>query len=252
MTLASLDGAMLAPRPNWALFLDIDGTLLDIAAEPRAVKVPKDLAAGLARASRYLGGALALASGRGLAEIDQLMAPLRPPCLAEHGAVLRYADGSTAVAGPACAVPDRWRMELRAAVRGWRGVQVEEKAFGVAVHYRLAPEREAEVRDLVEAAVAQDRAGFEVLPARMAFEIRHRGLSKAAAVEQLMPRPPFVGRIPVFVGDDVTDEDGFRVVNRIGGHSIKVGEGTSAARWRLSDPAAARAWLAGWADAYSR
>src|SRR5579859_5466392 len=188
--------AMLEPRPNWALFLDIDGTLLDIAPRPEAVTTPPGLAQTLARVSGWLGGALALASGRTLAEIDQLMTPLRPPCAAEHGAVIRYPDGAVSVAGADCIVPLRWRVELRAAAREWPGVLVEEKSHGVAVHYRLAPEREDEIRALAEAMVAGDPAGFEVLPARMAFELRRRGLTKAAAVERFMPRAPFAGRVP--------------------------------------------------------
>lgn len=233
----SLNGHELAPRPNWALFLDIDGTLLDIAPRPEAVEVPKSLAPTLAKASRWLGGALALASGRSLAEIDHLMAPLRPPCLAEHGAIIRFSDGATSVVGPDCAVPQRWRIELHAAVRDWPGVLVEDKAYGLAVHFRLAPDREADVLDLVEAAVAQNPAAFEILPARMAFEIRHRGLSKAAAVERFMPRAPFAGRIPVFVGDDVTDEDGFRAAKAMGGLALNVKDAFG------GEPARVRRWL---------
>jgi trehalose 6-phosphate phosphatase len=219
------------------LFLDIDGTLLDIAPRPDAVQVPKGLAPALAKASRWLGGALALASGRSLAEIDHLMAPLRPPCLAEHGAIIRFVDGATAVVGPDCAVPRRWRIELHAAVRDWPGVLVEDKAYGLAVHFRLAPERQADVLDLVQAAVAQDPAAFEILPAHMAFEIRHRSLSKAAAVERFMPRAPFAGRIPVFVGDDVTDEDGFRAARAMGGLALDVGDAFG------GEPSRVRRWL---------
>jgi trehalose 6-phosphate phosphatase len=237
---------MLAPRQDWALFLDIDGTLLDIAPRPEAVRVPAGLARTLARVDRCLGGALALASGRTLAEIDQLMAPLRPPCLAEHGAVLRFPNGATSVAGGAHIVPSRWRIELRAATQDWTGVLVEEKAHGVAVHYRLAPEREDEVRGLVSAIVAKDPAQFEVLPARMAFEIRHRTLTKAIAVNSFMPLPPFAGRIPVFIGDDVTDEDGFRAARAMGGMGVNVAEAFE------GQPAQVRAWLETFASKASR
>jgi trehalose 6-phosphate phosphatase len=228
---------MLEPRPNWALFLDIDGTLIDIAPRPEAVVTPPGLARILTRASAWLGGALALASGRTLAQIDQLMAPLRLPCVAEHGALIRYPDGAVAVAGADCIVPLRWRVELRAAARGWPGVLVEEKSHGVAVHYRLAPEREDEVRTLVETMVKEDPDRFDVLPARMAFELRHRGLTKAAAVERFMPRPPFAGRVPVFVGDDVTDEDGFRAARALGGLGLNVQERFA------GEPAQVRRWL---------
>jgi trehalose 6-phosphate phosphatase len=233
---------MTAIRPNWALFLDIDGTLLDIAPRPDAVRASADLTRSLARVAARLGGALALASGRTLAEIDQLMAPLALPCLAEHGAMLRYPDGATSVAGPDRAVPERWRAQLRAAARDWPGVLVEQKSFGVAVHYRLAPDRETAVHALVDETAAQDPA-FEVLPARMAFEIRHRTLTKAAAVERMMPLPPFAGRVPVFVGDDVTDEDGFRAARAMGGLGLQVGEVFG------GEPAQVRQWLKAFAAA---
>jgi trehalose 6-phosphate phosphatase len=232
-----------APKRNWALFLDIDGTLLDIAPSPDAVRVPASLAPVLARAQARLGGALAIASGRTLAEIDQLIAPLRLPCVAEHGAVIRFPGGAVAVAGADHAVPERWKFELCAGARAWRGVMIEEKAYSVAVHYRLAPEREAEVRGLVAAVTSHDPQLFEVLPARMAFEIRHRSLTKASAVERFMPNPPFAGRIPVFVGDDVTDEDGFRAALARGGLALRVDEAFG------GEPARVRQWLAAFAAA---
>jgi trehalose 6-phosphate phosphatase len=225
------------PKRNWALFLDIDGTLLDVAPRPDAVRVPATLAKVLAKTQAKLGGALAIASGRTLAEIDQLMSPLRLPCVAEHGAVIRFADGAVAVASADCAVPERWRIELHAAAQGWKGVLIEEKSYSLAVHYRQAPEREAEVCEAVQAVAAQDPSRFEVLTCRMAFEIRRRGLTKAAAVERFMPTPPFAGRMPVFVGDDVTDEDGFRAAIAQGGLGLRVDDAFA------GEPARVRQWL---------
>jgi trehalose 6-phosphate phosphatase len=232
-----------APRRNWALFLDIDGTLLDIAPDPGAVRVPAGLAPALAKVQARLGGALAVASGRTLAEIDQLMAPLRPPCVAEHGAVTRYPDGAVAVAGADHAVPESWRFQLHAAARAWPGVSIEEKAYSVAVHYRLAPEREADVQELVARIAAQDPIRFEALPARMAVELRHRNITKAAAIDRLMPGPPFVGRVPVFVGDDVSDEDGIRAAIAHGGLGLRVDEAFG------GEPARVRSWLESFAAA---
>ncbi|HEX4181746.1 MAG TPA: trehalose-phosphatase [Caulobacteraceae bacterium] len=226
------------PGKNWALFLDIDGTLLDIAPSPDKVEVPATLVPTLSRASDWLGGALALASGRTLAEINALMDPLKLPCVAEHGAILRRPDGTIVRAGPEHAVPGAWRERLRAAARDWPGVMVEEKDTGVAVHYRLAPAREAEVRDLVLAVAAENPAAFEVLPARKAFEIRHRALTKALAVTRFMPQPPFAGRVPVFVGDDVTDEDGFSAAVAMGGLALNVADVFG------GQPARVRDWLA--------
>lgn len=230
------DMSIPSPDKNWALFLDIDGTLLDIASSPDKVVVPLGLASTLTRASTWLGGALALASGRTLAEIDALMAPLKPPCAAEHGAILRFPDGAVVEAGPGHGVPSAWRDRLHASTSDWRGVMVEEKQACVAVHYRLAPECEADVRALVGSVVAEDPS-FEVLPARMAFEIRHRGLTKALAVTRLMPEAPFFGRMPVFVGDDVTDEDGFAAARAMGGLALNVHEVFG------GQPAQVREWL---------
>lgn len=235
-----------APRPDWALFLDIDGTLIDLAATPDSVEVPAMLAPALAEAKAWLGGALAIVSGRTLAEIDRLMAPLRLACVGEHGAVIRSPDGAIHRAGPDHAVPPAWKAALHNAVRDWTGVLVEEKSFGVAIHFRQAPPRERAIRQLVEALVAEDAARFEVLPASMAFEIRHRSLTKAIAVETFMPDPPFAGRVPVFVGDDVTDEDGFRAARAMGGLGLNVKQAFA------GQPSEVRRWLAAFGPSLPR
>jgi trehalose 6-phosphate phosphatase len=210
------------PRPVWALFLDADGTLFDIAGSPDAVEVPHTLVATLATAGAWLGGALAIVSGRPIAQIDNLLAPLRLPCAGEHGAVIRVADGRILRAGADCAVPAAWKRQLRQGAQAWSGVVVEDKPYGLAVHFRNAPRREPDIRALVESVLAEHANEFEILPARMALEIRHRLLNKAAAVQQLLRFPPFSGRVPVFVGDDVTDEDGFRAVTERGGLALRV------------------------------
>jgi trehalose 6-phosphate phosphatase len=205
---------------RWALFLDIDGTLIDIAPRPQDVVVPTDLPDLLQAASDRLGGALALVSGRALDVIDQLAAPLHLPAAAEHGAIIRLADGTVQTC-VARGVPRSWREHLRAETKDWSGVLVGEKQASVAVHYRLAPEREKEVRALVMRIVAEDPA-FEVLPARMAFEIRPRGADKGTAIRRFLETAPFRDRVPVFVGDDVTDEDGFAVAREAGGLGLHV------------------------------
>ena len=143
---------------------------------------------------------------------------------------------------PSRAVPPAWRARLHAAARDWAGVLIEEKSYGVVAHFRQAPGCEAEARTLVEALVAEDPANFEVLPASMAFEIRHRALTKALAVETFMVQPPFAGRVPVFVGDDVTDEDGFRAARALGGLGLNVGLSFG------GRPAEVRRWLAAFAS----
>ena len=236
------DLAAPTPSPDWALFLDIDGTLLDLAPRPDAVEVPADLADTLADARSWLGGALAIVSGRTIAEIDHLLAPLRLPCVGEHGAIIRRPDGATDRAAEDRKVPPAWKTALRAAAELWPGVLVEEKTYGVAVHYRQAPGREGEIRDLVEALVAEGAGEFEVLPASMAFEIRHRTLTKAIAVDAFMAGPPFAGRVPVFVGDDVTDEDGFRAARAMGGLGLNVWQSFG------GRPFEVRRWLRCFAD----
>jgi trehalose 6-phosphate phosphatase len=219
-----------------ALFLDIDGTLLEIAASPDAVVVPPFLAALLGRVSSWLGGALAVVSGRPLAQIDSLLAPLVLCAAGEHGAVLRLPDGTIEAAGAAQAMPPAWRTKLMDAARHWPGVLVEPKPHSVAVHFRNAPMREDAVRQLVENIVADNPADFEVLPAAMAFEIRNRNFTKAGPVIRLMSQAPFAGRIPVFIGDDVTDHDGFRAALSLGGMAVDVhqafgGKPSGVLRW---------------------
>lgn len=226
-----------APDPGWALFLDIDGTLLEIAPSPEQVHVPATLVATLAQASAWLGGALAIVSGRPFAQIDRLFTPLRLPGGAGHGASLRLPGGRMESASVALAVPPEWRSLLHHAVKQWPGVVVEDKPHGVVVHYRAAPERKAEVKDLVVGLVSRDDDSFEVLPAKKAFEIRHRALTKAAVVRSLMAHAPFKGRMPVFVGDDVTDHDGFRAAKEKGGIALDVGIAFD------GRPADVRAWL---------
>lgn len=231
-----------APQRDWALFLDLDGTLLDIAPTPDAVIVPPELRATLEAASTWLSGALAVVSGRPLAAIDALLAPLVLPCAAEHGAVLRFIGGSLAHPGRACRFPAEWRQRMEEAVRNWPGVIVDPKGYSVAVHYRLAPQRQNDVRALLQAIASED-GDYEVIPARMAYELRHRGLHKGAAVRHFLESTPFAGRIPVFVGDDVTDQDGFEACRALGGLGLHV-ENSFAGQ-----PANVRAWLKRFAHA---
>ena len=237
----------LAPRPDWALFLDIDGTLLDIAPTPDAVAVPPSLRENLNILQQRLG-AVALVSGRPLAGIDALLAPLVLPAAGQHGAEARAGnERMTVVPLPA----------LRALVTPLQefamarpGVLVEDKGNSIAIHFRSAPGRAGEVQALAER-LAGPITELEVLPAKMAVDIKLRAISKAAAIEWFINRPPFAGRIPVFVGDDRTDESGFVIVNEKNGVSIRVGEKSgTAARFSIESPAAVREWIAGLARYY--
>jgi trehalose 6-phosphate phosphatase len=220
---------------KWALFLDLDGTLLDFAPTPDAVTVPPDLVSNLFAASRVLDGAVAIVSGRRLSEIDTLLAPWNGPGAGEHGAIVRHAGGRIDELG--LRIPPNWIKELRRAETGMPGVKVEEKAHSVAVHFRLVPEREKSIYGLANALVASSPTEFEILPANLAIEIRARTATKARAVTQLMAEPPFKGRVPIYIGDDVTDEDGFVAARALGGTGVHVGRNFK------GSPSEVRNWL---------
>jgi trehalose 6-phosphate phosphatase len=212
----------LEPQSDMALFLDVDGTLIDIAETPYSVRIPGYLAHLLEEASRNLGGALAIVSGRTLSAIDSMLAPLNLPCAGEHGAIMRLPDSAIQTAPDRCVIPESWRERVRHGTSGWNGVIVEYKPYSLAVHYRVRPEHGPEVRKLLQSIVQQNEVEFEVLPARMAYEIRHRAMTKGFAVRQFMKFPNFRGRVPVFVGDDITDDDGFKAVTEMGGVALHV------------------------------
>ena len=203
-----------------ALFLDLDGTLLDIAATPGSVIIPKGLVQDLARTSVKLGGALAVVSGRPLDEVDRLLAPLRLPGAGEHGCVIRMPSGVIEETGES--VPMQWHAELKAATSKLKGTFIERKTRSVAVHYRLAPQHESMVRRACNALVANGTGSFEVLQGKMVVEIRPVAANKGVAVRRLMEAEPFRGRRPIFVGDDVTDIDGFRAAQALGGTGADV------------------------------
>ena len=220
-----------------ALFLDLDGTLLEIAATPALVVVPPGLPGLLTSLHDLLGGALAIVTGRSIGVIDNLLAPFQASAAGEHGVALRYQDGTLEEMPKGVAVPDAWREALEAAAERWPGVLVEPKRHGVAIHYRLVPERGNDVWRLVRALVPQDHPWFRLIPAREAVEIGPRAASKGHAVERLMAQAPFHGRRPIFVGDDFTDEAGMEAARQLGGEGLRVAEVFG------GDPAAVRAWL---------
>jgi trehalose 6-phosphate phosphatase len=220
-----------------ALFLDFDGTLVEIAATPEQVVVPQGLPGLLALLHRQLGGALAIVSGRPLEQTDRLLQPFFASGAGEHGVSLRYDDGTIEELPIGIAVPQSWRAALESSVERWPGVRIEEKPHGVTVHYRLAPERSNEVWRMVRALVPPDHPWFHLLPAREAVEVSLRSASKGHAVERLMAHQPFHGRRPIFVGDDITDEAGMSMARRFGGLGLRVGETFG------GDPAQVRAWL---------
>ncbi|MGE0113533.1 MAG: trehalose-phosphatase [Steroidobacteraceae bacterium] len=232
------------PERNIALFLDVDGTLLEIASTPDAVKVPAALCNTLQLAAAHENGALALVSGRSISELDRLFAPCVFPAAGQHGLERRNADGKvfrppldTGLLSPAREMLSD--LQLRN-----KGLLLEDKGTALAMHYRLAPQYESIVREVMTA-VAEPLTGQFVLRAgKCVLELAPAGYSKRTAIEAFMAEKPFAGRVPVFVGDDVTDEDGFAAVNALGGHSIRVGHnGLTAARHCFGSVSAVIAWL---------
>jgi trehalose 6-phosphate phosphatase len=233
-------------QPDWALFLDVDGTLLDIAERPDQVDTHEVDCALVKGLERVAGGALALISGRSLAQLDAMFTPLCLAAAGQHGYERRDAQGRrhrhrfpVETLAPA-------KDELRAFASRHPGLVLEDKGASVALHYRLAPQLEQAALDAMRRASAALGSLVHTQAGKMVWELKPAGADKGMAIDEFMREPPFAGRTPVFLGDDVTDEHGFRVVNRLGGHSIKVGPGDTEARWRLPDPAAARAWLREW------
>ncbi|MGE3934189.1 MAG: trehalose-phosphatase [Rhodospirillaceae bacterium] len=230
----------LPPDPTrWALFLDFDGTLVDIAATPGAVDVPPELPEILERAHRALGGALAIVSGRRIVDLDAFLFPFRATFLGEHGVDCRLADGTRLAQSPLPALPTAWQARFAALAERHEGVLVEAKSHGVTVHFRLAPDAEKDVLRLMEAMVAERPVEYTLLSARMAYELRPRGTDKGTAVARMLDMAPFAGRAPIYVGDDDTDRDAFPVVE---------GRDGGAALWVPDDfdgrPAMVREWIA--------
>lgn len=230
-----------------ALFLDVDGTLLSIAAHPDAVHVPPELLSLLDQLSTKLDGAVALISGRAIGDLDNLFAPLKLPSAGIHGLERRGRDGEmhrVAGAGRLNAL----RGPLTAFVEARDGLLLEDKQQSLALHYRNAPHYETEIRELLGRLIEAQPSPLELKHGKMVIEVKPGGANKGTAIEAFMAEAPFAGRIPVFIGDDVTDEDGFRTVNRMGGLSIRVGyDADSDAVYCLPDEAAVIEWLRPWA-----
>mgnify|MGYP002780071062 CR=1 FL=1 len=233
--------AHLRSGGSLALFLDFDGTLVDIAPRPDAVILPPGFGTRLEQIANGLGGRLAIVSGRSLSDIDQLAGPLAIPMAGSHGAEVRH---SWTVAGSPAEAGFVGELALAAtrATDGWPGLLIERKSHGVALHFRAAPQLEA---DAVQIAgeLAQSR-DLELRTGKCVVEIVPPGTGKGEAVDLFMKRPPFAGAKPLFIGDDTTDEDGFRAVLAHGGFGVIVGERTAtAARYRLPSPDDVWAWL---------
>jgi trehalose 6-phosphate phosphatase len=225
----------LPPFHRSALMLDMDGTLVDLAPTPDAVVVVSGLADTLASLRDELGGALAIVTGRPVETVDRLFGDAPGAVAGEHGGAIRHGHGQAIERPDLPTPPQSWLDAAEALVRSFPGALLERKARGFALHYRQAPE----AKEVFRAALADmvgGSGGFQVHPAHMLWEVRPVGADKGGAVVALMQRAPFAGRLPVFIGDDVTDEDGMREARKRGGAGYRVDE-------VFGDPDGVRTWL---------
>ena len=247
-SLAPRDLAQALPDPGGAaLFLDFDGTLVDIAETPDGILVPPGLPDLLAQLSRATGGALAIVSGRSVAAIEGFLPGFSGTVIGGHGAETRQDGRLTRHAFAGSAALRDITAAAEDFARGKDGVLAERKPTGVVLHYRRAPDRQAEVETFLQGlADAQD--GIELHHAKMAAELRPDDIGKDRAVAALMEKRPFARKTALFIGDDATDEPAMRFCVEIGGTACKVGEGTSGAPHRLAAPEQVRAALRLWAE----
>ncbi|HZB91737.1 MAG TPA: trehalose-phosphatase [Stellaceae bacterium] len=232
---------------SWALFLDVDGTLLPIAATPEAARPQPALLPLLERLSRGCERALALVSGRSLASIDRLFAPFRPAAAGLHGWERRRSDGSLVPQNEPSGLLARLRPRLETYVRARPGLMLEDKGGSLALHYRQAPERGAALLRLVRR-LARAEPELHVIAGRKVVEVQPLGADKGAAIRAFLAEPPFAGRRPVFAGDDTTDEHGFEAVNELGGLSVRVVDAetrmrSTSARYTLESVDELHCWL---------
>jgi trehalose 6-phosphate phosphatase len=230
-----------------AFFLDVDGTLLEIAATPGTVDVKPEVLEILKRLYLQTAGAVALVSGRSIVDLDQLFTPLSwsLPLAGLHGFERRTAAGTYhRCTAPAANVLDSARAALHEIAARHMGTLIEDKEFALALHYRLAPEAEGHIARAMQSVAEQVRPHLVLQPGKMVFELRPTGSTKGEAVRAFLSEPPFRGRQPIYIGDDLTDESAFECVNAVGGASIAVNvQRPTAAQFRLPNVASVHTWL---------
>ena len=225
----------LPPFRRAALLLDMDGTLIDLAPTPDAVVVAAGLPETLTALRDALGGALAIVTGRPIKTVDRLFGDAPGAVAGEHGGAIRHSAGGVIECSDLPSPPPSWLETAETLVRSFPGALLERKARGFALHYRQAPEAR-DVFHTALTALVDTLQGFELHPAHMLWEIRPLGADKGRAVAALMQRAPFAGRLPIFIGDDVTDEDGMRECRKLGGAGFRVDD-------VFGDPTGVRSWL---------
>lgn len=237
-------GAPPALTPDCALFLDVDGTLVDDAPTPDDVRVDEELLKLLPRVAARLGNALALITGRSIGGVDRLFPSLRLPTSGQHGSERRAGDGTIHLNTPDPISFASMRQLLQVLSDRHPGLYLEDKGNTLALHYRDVPQLAAHVHRVVRSSMRNVGGNkFDLQPGKRMLEVRPGSRNKGTAIADFMREPPFAGRRPVFAGDDRADEFGFAVVDGMGGWSVKVGMGRTHAKYRLKDIAAVRLWL---------
>jgi trehalose 6-phosphate phosphatase len=225
-----------------ALFLDFDGTLVEIAPAPRLVRVPAELPDLLDELADRLGGAIAVVSGRPLDELARMLAPFAGGIAGDHGLERRYGGGKVTRCG-AHPELDRFRPLLAGFATRHHGVVLEDKGGSLALHYRQKPSLGSICHAFLRRAAQASNGALATVAGKMVVELMPRSAGKGRAISDFLANPPFHGRLPVFIGDDITDEDGFAAVNRLGGVSVHVGGGATIARHNLATVGDVLAWL---------
>ena len=229
----------------FAVLLDVDGTILDLADTPHEVIVPESLRETLARVRERAGGALALVSGRPIGDLDFIFDPLQMPAVGGHGAEIRPTADGGAYEQRAVSLDRELKQRLKDLAARYAGVGVEDKGYSLALHYRLALEQGLDVVDGAFRICKQfPPESFELLTGKAVIEVKSPGFSKGTAVRELMTHPPFAGRTPIFIGDDTTDEAAFAVMPEFDGLAISVGRKVPGVDGRFQSPGDVRQWLA--------
>ena len=244
---------MNAPPPlrtDQALFLDLDGTLIEIAEHPIDVVVPVGLKLTLTAARAQLGGALALVSGRSLAQIDLLFGGYPFDVAGSHGSEWRCTGGMDVIEAPPASALEEVVSHIAAAARSDRGLYIgglyiERKPHSIALHFRADPSLAGEAWRLAREGLAILGADYRLQEGKAVVEILPASAQKGSAIDRFMQSLPYLGRVPLFAGDDLTDESGFEAVNLRHGISIRIGDpgGETRAQYLLPSPAALREWL---------
>lgn len=235
---------------EWTLFLDIDGTLIDLASTPTGISIPEDLPSQLQSVSELAGGALALVTGRSISSVDEMFAPFQFAVAGMHGSEVRDSSGNIRRKLIDRTVLDQARQELEEITSRWPQTIIEDKGLAMAMHYRQAPEAERAVQAAMSAIHSRLGDGWKLQSGKMVIELLPSGTDKGSAIADFMTKAPFKGRKPLAIGDDLTDEAMFHYANRSNGRSVRVGEPLfqSDAQHKVDTASDVRAWIASMAS----